>query len=293
MVRRWNRLSQIPLRGSHEAYAVTQKGVYFMADSIPSASNPTPTWVNITGNIFDLAYSIFGQSYNPTTDPNAIPYNLATSLTSIVADWEYSIPNDPGNPSAGYYPALYVSANSGVYMSTDDGQSWTLFPDATFGALVEGGNLPHVAVTSLSLSLGNIDPNTGMPVLAGPYSPTNPTSTPDPDLMLATTFGEGAYAINMAPMLFPSTVALDASSVTGTAPDGTPLVTNSQPIFDGLSEDTAFGDATRITIVDETPGDPTYGQIIGGFNPSNVVKHQRCGQLDQCPRQFLGSNQCR
>lgn len=179
-----------PLRGSHEAYAVTQKGVYFMADSIPSASNPTPTWVNITGNIFDLAYSIFGQSYNPTTDPNAIPYNLATSLTSIVADWEYSIPNDPGNASAGYYPVLYVSANSGVYMSTDDGQSWTLFPDATFGALVEGGNLPHVAVTSLSLSLGNIDPNTGMPVLAGPYSPTDPTSTPDPDLMLATTFGE-------------------------------------------------------------------------------------------------------
>ena len=43
-------------------------GVFYMANSIPSATNPTPTWVNITGNINSLAYSIFGQSYNPTTD---------------------------------------------------------------------------------------------------------------------------------------------------------------------------------------------------------------------------------
>ena len=88
--------------------------------------------------------------------------------------------------------------------------------------------------------------------------------------MLATTFGRGAFAINMAPMLFPSTVELDPSSVSGSAADGTPLVQNAQPIFDGLSEITAFGDATRITIVDETPGDATNGQVIGGFDTSNV-----------------------
>ena len=58
---------------------------------------------------------------------------------------------------------LFVSANSGVYMSTDNGQSWSAFPDTTFGAVTAGGYLPHVNVTSLSLSLGNIDPNTGMP----------------------------------------------------------------------------------------------------------------------------------
>ena len=90
-----------PTRGSHEAYAVTKKGVYVIANSIPSATNPTPTWVNITGNIFNLPYTIFGQNYNPTTDPNAITYNLATSLTSIVADWEYAIPNNPANLSRG------------------------------------------------------------------------------------------------------------------------------------------------------------------------------------------------
>ncbi len=60
-----------PTRGSHDAYAVTDEGVYYIADSIPSASNPTPTWVNITGNLKTLVYSIFGQSYNPATDPNS------------------------------------------------------------------------------------------------------------------------------------------------------------------------------------------------------------------------------
>ena len=49
-----------------------------MANSIPSATNPTPTWVNITGNIHNLPYTIFGQSYNPTTDPNAIKLNQAS-----------------------------------------------------------------------------------------------------------------------------------------------------------------------------------------------------------------------
>src|SRR5262249_12847582 len=131
--------------------------------------------------------------------------------------------------------------------------------------------LPHVNVTSLSLSLGNIDTNTGMPNLAGPYDPTTVSATPDPDLLLASTFGQGAFAINMGPMVFPATVQLAASSNSGTASDGTPLVTNSQPIFDGLSSVTAFRNATRITIVDETPGDATFGQVIGGFDPSKVA----------------------
>ena len=260
-----------PTRGSHDAFAVTQKGVYAIADSVPSATNPTPTWVNITGNIFNLPYTIFGRNYDPTADPNATKYNLVTSLNSIVADWEYTIPDNPANPNTAYHPVLFVSANSGVYISTDKGQSWSPFPDTTFGAVKAGGYLPYVNVTDLSFSLGNIDPNTGMPVLAGPYSPSNPTATPDPDLLLASTFGQGAFAINMAPMLFPSTVQIDASSNSGTAPDGSTLVTDSQPILDGLSQITAFGNATRITIVDETPGDPTFGQIIGGFDPSNVA----------------------
>ena len=143
-----------------------------MANSIPSATNPTPTWVNITGNLQTLAYSIFGQSYNPANDTQ--PYDLATALTSIVADWRYAIPNNPADPSQGTHPVLYVGANSGVYQSLDNGTTWTLFPDTTYGAVTEGGDLPHVNVTDLSLSLGNINANTGMPVLAGPYNPADP-----------------------------------------------------------------------------------------------------------------------
>ena len=76
-----------PDRGSHDAFAVTTDGVYYMANSIPSASNPTPTWINITGDLRALTYSIFGQSYDPATDLNAKPYALAETLTSIAADW--------------------------------------------------------------------------------------------------------------------------------------------------------------------------------------------------------------
>ena len=74
---------------------------------------------------------------------------------------------------------LYVAGNSGVFQSLDNGTTWTLFPDTSLGAVAEGGNLPHVTVTDLNVSLGNIDPNTGMPILAGPYTPGKPSATPD------------------------------------------------------------------------------------------------------------------
>ena len=65
-----------PNRGSHDAYAVTDDGVYYMANSTSS----TATWVDLTSGLTQLAYSIFGQSYAPATDPNAIPYDLAVSF---------------------------------------------------------------------------------------------------------------------------------------------------------------------------------------------------------------------
>ena len=66
--------------------------------------------------------------YNPATDPNTMPYDLATVLNSIAANWNYAIPNNPQDLSQGYHPVLYVAANSGVYMSTDNGQTWSLYP---------------------------------------------------------------------------------------------------------------------------------------------------------------------
>ena len=74
-------------------------------------------------------------------------------------------------------------------------------PTQAYGAIVQGGYLPHVTVTSLSLSIGNIDVNTGMPNLAGPYDPSKPTSAPDPDLLMASAFGRGEFAINIGPII--------------------------------------------------------------------------------------------
>ena len=269
-----NQIITDPARGSHAAYAVTDEGVYYMANSIVSASNPTPTWVNITGNLKTLAYTIFGQSYNPAADPNSSPYDLATILNSVAANWNYTIPNNPTDLADGYHPVLYVAGNSGVYMSTDNGTSWSLYPSSTFGAVSNGGNLPHVNVTDLNLSQGNIAVATGMPNLAGPYNPENPNAPADPDLLMASSYGQGSFAINLAPMLFNTPadpVQVDASNTSGTAADGTTVVSTATPTIDGTSEISGFGNATWVTIVDETPGDANYGQVIGGFNPANVT----------------------
>ena len=200
--------------------------------------------------------------------------------------------------------------------------------------MVEGGDLPHVDVTDLGLSQGDVATASGMPALAGPYqtltfsgtltsgsttvtgivdlgelavgdyvagtgipsgttilainttsdsitlsakatatgeqslSAADPTATADPDLLLASTYGEGEFAINLAPMLFPTTVALASTS------GSTSSVTTVTPTIDGESEISGFGSTTWVSIVDETPGDATYGQIIGGFNPQTYDNGQ-------------------
>ena len=234
---------------------------------------------------------------------------------------------------------LYVASGSpgsngsGVFQSLDNGTTWTLFPDTTYGAVAEGGYLPHVSVTDLDTSLGNIDSTTGMPNLAGPYqafvflgtlttgsdsvtgitnvgslalgdtvegtgipagttivainggsitlsnnatasgsqtlAAANPTATPDPDLLLATTYGRGQFAINLAPLIVGNTVTA-APSMPGPNPGSPPIVTG--PItIDGMSELSGFGNTTWISVVDMTVGDSTYNQVIAGFNPANGV----------------------
>jgi subtilisin-like proprotein convertase family protein len=270
-----------PTRGSHDAYAVTRDGVFYLPDSILLANNPTNTadeWVNITANLPKLAYSIFGQFYNPATDPNAKTYQQAVDLSSIAADWRYSVPNSPaytdGPPT---HPVLYVAAGdafgsgSGVFQSTDGGQNWTYFPDTSYGAVVEGGYMPHVAVTSLSLSLGNISVNTGFPTLDGPDAP-NPVNrttalNADPDTLMAATYGQGSYAINLAPLILGDTV-----SVSPTAPGanpGDPVFVGTPITISGTSEITQSGNATWITVEDVT--DPANPVVIAGFNPANPI----------------------
>ena len=396
-----------PIRGSHDAYAVTTNGVYFISNSVTNFSGAltsgsatvtglssttglvvgggvtgtgipsgatilainsvtntltlsaaatasgvqdltaTGVWVNIdpANQIQTLAYNFLGQNYNPADDTaNAVKLNQAITLSSIIADWRYQIPNNPNNPAAGYHPALYVGAGnsfsdgSGVFQSLDNGVTWTLFPSMTYGAVAQGGDFPNAPVTDLDMSLGNIDANTGMPDQAGPYqtfvfsgtlvngsatvtgisgingvsaAPTlvvgdtiagtgipagttilsvsgssiklsanatatgsqtlaaaNANTAPDPDVLLASTYGRGQFAINLPPLILqnPTTQNFVTVAPTTTTP-GTTVPTVAGPItISGSSEITGFGDTTWITIEDITnPGAPV---VIGGFNPA-------------------------
>jgi subtilisin-like proprotein convertase family protein len=152
-----------PHPGSHEAFAVTNNGVYHMVDSFQGGN-----WVNLTGNLFTLINSLYGNS----TASAAIDDHLF----SLAVDWR--------TPT----PTLYVGGETGVFRSTNMGATWTVFPSiAQDGAIADGGFLPHVRVVALTLSLGNIDPTRGIP-----------NQATGPDLLVAYTDGRGAFAIRLS-----------------------------------------------------------------------------------------------
>ncbi len=179
-----------PKHGSHDLYAVTLQGVYFMADS----SAATPQWVNVTGNLFSPTFfrPVFGDVNNPApalvsfspSQPNAV-------LTSLVADWRFAIPDDPANPTGPTHPVLYVGSEGGVFRSIDKGATWNFFPHrigdgSAFDATEEGGYLANTRITDLNLVLGNINPATGLP-----------DQTTGLNVLAASTFGRGNFAIRL------------------------------------------------------------------------------------------------
>jgi subtilisin-like proprotein convertase family protein len=192
-------ISTNPIRGSHEAYLVTMKGVYHVTftatypNGLPPALSAR-TWITLTGNLFSLnsTTGLFtnlanvGLSDSGTT---RIPQELRLQyLTSLAVDWRFAIPNTTG-PST--HPILYIGGEGGVFRSTNTDlgktSTWTVFPNvASDGAQVDGGYLPDSHVTKLSLSVGNINPTTGQPNQAG-----------GPNLLIATTFGRGDFAIRL------------------------------------------------------------------------------------------------
>ena len=248
-----------PNRGSHAAYAVTLEGIYYTPDSLTIASTP---WINITGNLGQIQHNSFGSTTlaepvlstfggtNPATD------NLQDGgFRSIVADYRYEIPGGTdADGNAQFFPVLYAAGYGGVFRSLDNGQTWTVFPNQAFdSAPVDGGYLPSVEVENLALNIGDISPATGHATqVAG-----------DPEVLLATTFGRGEFAIRLAPDIFPTTVALDPASASGT-PFGNPDLTNSlTPTFDGISEISNYGNVVTINVIDLTPGTADYQKSIG------------------------------
>ena len=148
--------------GGATAYAVTANGVYYTPDSIAMANNPALSWINITGNLPQLkAYSSnqFGSSL-AINDPAIAVNNLVKGLTTIQADWRYVIPDDPTQPNGPTHPVLYVGGQAGVFRSTDNGQSWSIFPNiALDGSSQDGGYLPNASVTELEYGPGEHRPD--------------------------------------------------------------------------------------------------------------------------------------
>ncbi|MEO6811427.1 MAG: Ig-like domain-containing protein [Isosphaeraceae bacterium] len=258
-----------PTRGSHEAYAVTSRGVYHIADSLA----PGAIWTNITGNLFQLTHDIFSGRPAGTTQTET----QAKVLTSAVADWRYVIPNDFANPPTANpsdpdltHPMLYVAGEGGVYRSTDDGVTWALYPSQDPASLNTtptppggGGGLANAHVSDLDLALGNIDPITGRAVERISVNGNPANDIVGPNLLVATTFGRGTFAIRLAPYIFPNSVQLDPLSDSGdpTPPGQVPVTNDVQPIFHGLGQQSAFGNVVTVNLIDET--NPANPIVIG------------------------------
>lgn len=243
-------------RGSNEAYAVTQRGVYHMADSRAVGA----TWRNITGNLFQLTHTVFMNSSQVDT--------VLRYATTIAADWRYVLPDTAGGPPtadpARTHPVLYVGGEGGVYRSFDDGQTWTLFPNVGFdGAGREGGYLPIAQISDMEIALGRINQTDGYPEMARAGT----------DMLMVTTYGRGIFAIRLAPMIFPQTVQLSAT-LPNDGPgnvgsdrglSSTDRITNViRPVFEGLTEASQArvgGNRVRVFLFDVT--NPANRRLIG------------------------------
>jgi subtilisin-like proprotein convertase family protein len=200
-----------PIRGSRDAYAVTTKGIYYLAN----AASSTASWQNITGNVFALTTNLFNNT--------SLTTSKLQSLATIAVDWRSYIPDAAGNANGASHPTLYVAGDGGVFRSINNGSTWTVFPSVSDGAAVDGGYLPNAHVTDLSLSFGELDPATGLPL---PGGGTN--------VLLASTYGRGSFAIRIAstPIPAPSTPNLTAASDDGVS--NTDHITSiTQPTFQG------------------------------------------------------------
>jgi hypothetical protein len=176
-----------PAVGSKEVYALTNTGAFYKANG----TDPASPWINITGNLFSITRAAFGDVDDQV---NALPTAPgARALDALAVDWRFANPTagSAGDPVTA--PDLYVGGVGGVYKSSDFGATWALFPAITAGATTAGGNLPNVEVTDLDLSIGDLNPTTGQYQAGGL------------NLLLASTYGRGSYAIRLSDALPPQT----------------------------------------------------------------------------------------
>ena len=256
-----------PRPGTFEAYAVTSNAVYHIDDT------RTGSWTNITSDLFAQTHEIFG-------DPDFVDQLLA-NIKSLAVDWRYSIPSDFDNPPPLSdrtnpdltHPVLYVAGEGGVFSSYDDGGSWRRFPSAFANSVSttpeppgDGGGFPVADVRDLDLALGHIDRRTGIPQtrLPGPDGMLGTNDDIDsPDILVATTFGRGAYAIRVAPVVFPDALRLVVDGQRLPSNPGQPPETGSTNlVFEGYSAPSANGNTVQIrAFLLDDDGTPIGGPV--------------------------------
>jgi subtilisin-like proprotein convertase family protein len=282
-------ISGNPTRGSHEAYVVTNNNVWHVTFSVTYPTNAPPavtniTWQKITGDIHNItttfsnpANGLSFQLTHDSTKPSIQEEKPLQYLTALAVDWRFQNPNTTGG---GVHPTLYVGGEGGVYRSLNvdnvSGVHWTVFPNvANDGSLIDGGYLPMAHVTDLHISAGNINPTTGKPF-----------QSTGPNILVATTYGRGTFAIRLvnnsfnpvsgpivASLLPTQPVGTSVSSVVVTfqtrdaagnflAVDPNSFTVNSIPSFVGPN-----GTITPSDVVDITPTPPP-----GQLNPHNVYE---------------------
>ena len=163
------------------------------------------------------------------------------------------------------------SGYGGVFRSLDNGQTWTVFPNTAFdSAPVDGGYLPSVEVTSLALNLGDISPATGHATQV----------VGDPEVLLATTFGRGDFAIRLAPDIFPTTIDARPGQRLRHALRQPPA--HQQPArrsSTASARSPTTGIWSTVDLIDETPGTAGFGTILGSVDHQRLRPVHRPGRL--------------
>jgi large repetitive protein len=235
-----------PTRGTHEAYAVTDKGVYWMADWTVAGA----TWQNLTNNVKTIQHLAFGSA---DWSENLVGQGVQTpQLMTIAVDWRPTYSPTPG------LPILYVGGDAGVFRAlrntTDPTQTtWVRYTGVTAnGASSDGGGLPVVKVVDLDLATGNIDPNSGRVLSAG-----------SPDLLVATTLGRGTWTVALG-----KPAGVSGPKVISATPN-TPQVNPVDKVtitFDQYIDPTSF-DVSDVKVTDPNGNPVTVQAVVDVTNP--------------------------